>query len=252
MAAHGERFGVDEMKNKYTKPLLALILALVMLCASSLADFSELGEMNDYYIEKYTEAAKKYGRLRYGMVDKAVKVVKQQLKDLGYYNNRIDENYGKTLIKASRTFCQQLRIDGGGEGISPLFQAILADKDNVPYAISPAINIYTYSRYGDETVYTPFTFQQVSKAKAGVSVGINGTIVSVVNQNTKQYYVVRMAGGDSNLVYVEYEPAPRTTRFQAGVRVAVFGKVNGGGSYEYDGMGDTRVVIVGDRVGYLE
>ncbi|MDR1569952.1 MAG: hypothetical protein LBS72_05635 [Oscillospiraceae bacterium] len=233
--------------------LICLILVSIGGSAAR-ADWSAADENLTRYAEKYSEAAENYTKLRYGANNETIQRIKQQLHDLGYFDNRIDQNYGRTLEKASRVFCQQLRIGGGGEEISALMQAMLSDPQNMPYAISPGINIYNYSRYGDQSAYTPYTFAQLSRSnvRTQTQVGFTGRIGAVFNEGSVQYISLRMEDNADYTVYVVYQPLPRTTRFQVGDRVAVFGETQGTQSLAYEQMGSERLLVRADRVGYTK
>jgi len=236
------------------KRIIAVLIIILVFTGSVAADWSSPTDNKEYYTQKYGKAAQSYARIRYGAKSDAVQRIKEQLNSLGYFDSRIDQNYGRTLEKASRVFCQQLRISGGGEEISALMQAMLSDPQNIPRAISPGINIYNYSRDGDQTAYTPYTFARLSRTnvRSQAQVGFQGQITSLTNEGSIQYIALRMEDNADRIVYIIYQPLPRTTRFQQGDRVAVFGVTQGIQSFSYASMRTQRLTVKADRVGYID
>ncbi|MDR2505209.1 MAG: hypothetical protein LBD16_03790 [Oscillospiraceae bacterium] len=231
--------------------LLALAIIVSLFANAALADWSSPSANQALYEAQYAEQIDSFTRLRYGSESAVVKRVKQQLSDLGFFTGRIDENYGKTLVKASAVFCQQMRITGGGNEISQLVQAMLADPSSMPRAISPGINIYEYSRSGDQSAYAPYNYAQMTtkNKQAQANVGFSGSVVNIVNVGSVQYMILKMLT-DEQIVYVTYQPLPRTTRFQVGDTVAVLGETNGFGSLEPEGFAQERLCVTAVRVGY--
>ncbi|MDR1598703.1 MAG: hypothetical protein LBS11_02340 [Oscillospiraceae bacterium] len=244
------------MMNKFTK--MALAIATIAMIAAALippravlADWSAPTANLAAYEELYAREIQDYKRVRYGMESADVQRIKQQLRDLGFFDNRINTSYFRTLEIAARVFCQQTRIGGDGREITPLMQAMLADPA-AQRAVSPGINIYTYSSTRDETKFLAFTYAQLQRpnTQREASVGVKGKVAGVNNEGSVQYISMVMEDRADRIIYIVYQPLPRTTRFQAGDAVAVFGVTQGPQSLPYDGMREERLVIQADRVGY--
>lgn len=219
------------------------------------ADWSAADENLEFYTQKYGSiAAANYKRISYGAKNDTIQKIKEQLQALGFFDNRVDQNFGRTLEKASRVFCQQMRIGGGGMEITALMQAMLTDSRSMPQAISPGINIYSYSLYGDQSAYTPYTYARLTRSnvRSQAQVGFAGRVDAVENVGSVQYIMLRMEDNKDNIIYIVYQPLPRTTRFQAGDRVAVFGVTQGLQSFSYTGMTKERLVVKADRIGYVQ
>lgn len=200
----------------------------------------------------YGEAAKEYKRIRYGATNAQVEKVKQALTDLGFFTNRVNQSYYRTLEIAVRVFCQQLHLGGDGQTITPLVQAMLADPAGLPRAVSPAIDVYRYSESKEETQYVAYTYARLTRNNTlnQVPVAFIGTVAQAVEQGEAQVLAVQMENDADKRVYVRYEPLPRTTRFQAGDKVTVFGVTQGLQTLPYQGMGAECLLVQADRVGY--
>lgn len=239
------------MKRRFATATLAIMMAITLVPLAALADWSAPEANLAALEEQYAQAIPDYKRIRYGAESDDVQRVKQQLRDLGFFDNRINTSYFRTLEIAARVFCQQARIGGDGREITPLMQAMLADP-SAQRAVSPGINIYTYSSTRDETKFLTFTFAQLQRPNTRIdaSVGIRGRVVGVSNEGSIQYMSMMMEDRADRIVYIVYQPLPRTTRFQAGDAVAVFGVTQGMQSLPYDGMREEQLLIQADRVGY--
>jgi len=181
--------------------------------------------------------------------------VKEALHELGYFENRMNPTYYRTLEVAARVFAQQMKLGGeskDGAEISPLMQAMLADWQNLPRAVCPNINIYLYSSTGDELQYLPFEWSRLQRSdtREGRSVGLQGVVGQVQDTGSLQLFVLWVGGDAARPVYVTYQPLPRTTRFQAGDKVAVFGVTQGFQAFEALGLDGEAVAVKADRVGY--
>ncbi|GHU70291.1 hypothetical protein FACS1894184_15540 [Clostridia bacterium] len=234
--------------------ILATLLILIILTISpglAAADWSAPTANLALYEERYADAVSEYKRIRYGTENDTVQRIKQQLNELGFFDNRINTSYFRTLEIATRVFCQQMRIGVDGRDITPLMQAMLADP-TTQRAVSPGINIYTYSSTRDETKFLTFTYAQLQRPNTlqGASVGFTGTVKYVSNEGSIQYMAMTMEDRPDRIVYIVYLPLPRTTRFQVGDTVAVFGVTQGLQSLPYDGMRDEQLVVQAERVGY--
>ncbi|GHU78320.1 hypothetical protein AGMMS49992_28720 [Clostridia bacterium] len=231
--------------------ILALLLSLLMPTLAA-ADWSASDANLALYEERYSSTVTDFKRIRYGAESNAVQTVKQQLHELGFFENRINTSFFRTLEIAARVFCQQMRIGTDGREVTPLMQAMLADSASLERAVSPAINIYTYSSTRDETKYLPFTYAQLQRTNVQKQshVGLTGTVTHVANEGSVQYMAVVMEDRADRVIYLVYQPLPRTTRFQAGDSVSVFGVTQGMQSLPYEGMLEEQLVVQADRVGY--
>ncbi|MDR2657108.1 MAG: hypothetical protein LBB86_04705 [Oscillospiraceae bacterium] len=232
---------------------IIVIVAAVVIVPPGItaADWSAPTANLAAYEAQYADVMTDYKRIRYGTESETVQRVKQQLRDLGFFDNRINTSYFRTLEIATRVFCQQMRIGGDGREITPLMQAMLADP-STQRAVSPGINIYTYSSTHDETKFLTYTYAQLQRpnTQRDASVGFTGTITYVSNEGSIQYMAMTMEGRSDWIIYLVYQPLPRTTRFQAGDAVAVFGVTQGSQSMPYDGMAEERLTVQADRIGY--
>ena len=204
------------------------------------------------YEAEYGEAAEGYKRIRYGATSAQVEEIKQALADLGYFANRVNQSYYRTLEIAVRVFCRQLHIGGDGQTITPLVQAMLDDPAGLPRAVSPAIDVYLYSEEKEEAQYVAYTYARLTRNNTlnQVAVTFCGVIEQAMNQGSAQVLTLQMESDAEKRVYVQYEPLPRTTRFQAGDKVTVFGVTQGLQAMPYPGMDAERLLVRADRVGY--
>ncbi|HML46320.1 MAG TPA: hypothetical protein PKE04_06175, partial [Clostridia bacterium] len=148
------------------KRWIGLALALCLAFGAALSAFawgtSETDNLAKYEAE-YGEAASAYKRVRYGAANSQVEKAKQALSDLGYFANKVNQSYYRTLEVAVRVFCQQLHLGGDGRELPPLLQAMLAAPAGLPKAVSPAIDVYLYSEEQKETQYVAFTYAQLMR-----------------------------------------------------------------------------------------
>ncbi len=243
---------VPRFLHLFAKRLLAGLLSVLLLPAIASADVTPKDANLAKYQEQYGEASAEYKRLRYGAEDGAIVGIKEALATLGYFPHRASANYYRTLEIAMRVFYQQMRIGGDGTEITPLAQAMLVDAASLPEAISPVIDVGPYSWDPDSGNYTAYTYARVSRSgvASGTSVGFAGQITATARDGAKYYCAVQMEGDPAKVVYVAYQPLPRTTVFQAGDSVAVFGVTQGQQSLPYEAMSATALLVSADRVGY--
>jgi len=239
------------MRKRWGSLSLALWLALCPVLPALAWGASETAHLAQYEAA-YGEAASAYRRIRYGAENAQVQKVKQALEDLGYFANRVNQSYYRTLEIAVRVFCQQLQIGGDGREITPLVQAMLADPAGLPRAISPAIDVYVYSEEKEEAQYVAYTYARLMRGNTlnQVRVTFIGVVGQVVHQGEAQVLALRMENDAEKQVYVRYEPLPRTTRFQVGDKVTVFGTTQGLQALPNVGMDAERLLVSADRVGY--
>jgi len=235
------------------KRFICVIAAMCLIgtaCAAWSAEDANLA----HYESIYGQATAKYQRIKYGANGNNIQAIKEQLASLGFFANRINQSYFRTLEIASRVFCQQMRIGGDGSEISPLMQAMLADAANLPRAICPGIDIYGYSRDTNTTQYVPYTYAYLIRAntRQDVKVGFVGHVDAVYEMQGTQVLSLRLDADVEKQVYVTYTPLPRTTRFQAGDDVSVFGVTQGLQVFSYPGMEAEKLTIRADQVGYAK
>lgn len=236
------------------KRWFALLLAVCLLpIGAALADWSAPDANLSYYEGLYGEASESYRRIRYGNEGETVAEIKQKLMDLGYFANKIGNTYHRTLETAIRVFAGQLRLGGDGQEVTPLMQAMLADSANLPQAISPAIDVSAYS-WEENTTFTAYTYARVTRTSVqqDTSVGFSGRITTVVDGGDTFHYVVEMESDPEKVVYVSYQPLPRTTRFQLGDEVTVFGVTQGLQTLTFTGMTAEQLLVKADRIGYTK
>lgn len=230
----------------------ALIAVLIAVCATSLADWTAPEANLADFEARYGEQAARYKLIRYGEKGAKITELKDALANLGYFGHRNSENYYRTLAVAVRVFCAQMRIGGDGQSITPLVQAMIADAANMPKAISPGIDVFAYAYEPNGTDYTPYTYARLTRAaqRGRTQVGFSGKIVSTASAGGAQYCAVEMEQDPAMVVYVVYTPKPRTTVFQAGDTVSVFGFTAGEQSFPYPNMAASATTVSADKVGY--
>lgn len=231
---------------------LVLFLALALLSVPALGDYTAADANLTMYEERYGEASAAYRRIAYQDEGSRVADAQEKLASLGFYANTVNGRYGIMMETAVRVFCQQLRIGGDGREITPLMLAMLADTGNMPKALSPAINIFDYSYEQDSTQYVAYAYDRLTRASvaAGTKVSFSGQVTAVVSEGDRQTLRLQMEDSAEKIVYLTYEPLPRTTRFQAGDQVTVFGATQGTRALAYDGMETEQLVVAADRIGY--
>lgn len=237
------------MKTRWLAALLAL---LVLAGAPAKADWTAPDANLSKYQDEYGEASEGYKRIRYGAEGAQIAEIKEKLATLGFFGNRISNNYYRTLETAIQVFAGQLRIGGDGSEITPLMQAMLADSANLPRAISPAIDVFEYSWEPNGTSYTAYTYARVTRSSVvqDTKVGFSGKIVAAHSSGNSYTYAIQMENDPAKLVYTTYQPLPRTTVFQQGDEVSVFGTTQGEQSMGYDGMTEQAVLVNADRIGF--
>lgn len=236
----------------HSKRFLILFIACVLAAGVAWADWTGPEANLAAYEKEYGEASEAYKLIKYGAESEAVGKIKEILSDLGYFGNRLSNNYYRTLETAVRVFAGQLRIGGDGSEITPLMQAMLADPGNMPRAISPAIDVYAYSWEPTGNTYDAYTYSRITRkgVQEDAMVGFSGRIAFSTSDGGVHYYAVEMEEDAEKLVYVSYAPLPRTTVFQTGDSVAVFGVTKGLQSLSYEGMEEEVLLVTADRVGY--
>ncbi len=234
------------------KRIVALLLGLLLIACPALADWSSPTENLAGFDAQYAEQLEQYKQIKYGEKGAKVTQIKETLSELGYYANIVSDNYYRTLEVAVRVFARQMKIGDSGQLITPLMQAMLADKAAMPRVIVPGINVFTYSYNPNGNDYTAYTFSQLTRANAqqDAKVGFSGVLLSATKVGAAQYCAVQLENDAKRIVYVAYEPLPRTTVFQPGDTVAVFGVTQGEQTFTYDGMTEAAPFIRADRVGY--
>lgn len=239
------------MKNRVWALCLTLCLALTSACYA-LADWSAPTAQLDAYTAAYGDAAEGYKVIRYGAESAQVATVKAALATLGYFPFSTSNNYNRSLERAARLFATQMRIGGDGREITPLMQAMLADAANLPPAISPVVNTANYTSDSESGGYIPYTYARITRTSVqqDVSVGFDGTISAWILIGNTHYYAVQMDNDPQKVLYVAYQPLPRTTVFQPGDSVSVLGVTQGLQSYPYPGMADAALTVAADRIGY--
>ncbi len=232
--------------------LSILLLLLVALPLAAIADVTPEDANLVRYESLYSAQSEAYKLIRYGAEGERIVAVKEALALLGYFPYRVSDNYHRTLEIALRVFGQQMRIGGDGRVITPLVQAMLADARNLPKAVSPAIDVFPYSWEPNGTSYTAYSYARVNRTGVltDTKVGFSGRIASAAKDGGTWYYAVEMEGDPAKVVYVSYQPLPRTTVFQPGDSVAVFGVTQGQQSLPYAGMQAGALLVNADRVGY--
>lgn len=235
-----------------TKKAALLLALLLLLQAPALADWTAPDANLAHYQETYGEASELYTRIRYNAQGSEVADIKQKLTELGFFAQRITENYYRTLETAVRVFATQLRIGGDGSEVTPLMQAMLADAASMPRAISPAIDHFTYGWEANSTSYAAYTYQQLTRSSVspGTKVGFQGSITAAQNDGGVWHYTIAMENNPERTLHVTYQPLPRTTVFQTGDAVAVFGVAQGAQSAPIEGMETPALTVAADRVGY--
>lgn len=238
------------MRKTKTAAWLLAILLLAATCAS--ADWTAPDANLAHYQSLYGEASEGYARVRYNAKGPEVTDLKEKLTALGFFAQRITENYYRTMETAVRVFATQLRIGGDGSEVTPLMQAMLADPANMPQAVSPAIDHFTYGWEANSAGYIAYTYQQVTRSSVadGTRVGFQGKITAAENSDGAWHYVVEMENNPERVLYVDYRPLPRTTVFQPGDAVAVFGVTQGTQAAPVAGIEGSALLIAADRVGY--
>lgn len=236
-----------------TRKLFAALLATAMLCGAAAADWTAPDANLIPYAEKYAEAASEYRRLEYGATGSRIVEIKNALNALGYFPFRASEAYSRSLEVAMRLFYQQMRLGGDGRIITPLAQAMLLGGDTMPKAIAPAIDLSVYSWEPNGSAFTPYTYARVTRTsvREDVQVGFSGTLVAVAKSGGTYFYAVQMEDRAERIVYVSYTPLPRTTQFQTGDAVTVFGVTQGLATPGFDGMQTEALLVRADQVGYV-
>lgn len=232
------------------KHWVAIGLALALLLSAAGGHALSQAE----YEERYAQISAEYGRIRYGDTNEDIIPIKERLKELGYYAYNVNDRFHRTLEIALRVFCQQMGLEGDGRELTPLLQAILRNEPDLPAAISPQIDTSLYSYEPDGMTYTPYTYARLMResVREQASVGFEGQIVQVAGGVDEPYlYAVQMEEDPEQIVYVSYQPLPRTTAFQAGDRVAVFGVTQGLTAVAQMGTETQRLSVAADRVGFL-
>lgn len=238
------------MKKTKTAALLLAILMLTTITAH--ADWTTPEANLAHYQELYGEASEGYTRIRYNAQGPEVADIKQKLTELGFFAQRVTENYYRTLETSVRVFATQLRIGGDGSEVTPLMQAMLADTANMPHAISPAIDHFTYGWEANSTSYTAYTYQQLTRSSVtqGTRVGFQGKITAAKSSGGVWHYAITMENTPERVLYVTYQPLPRTTVFQSGDTVTVFGVTDGDQASPIEGMETPALTVAADRIGY--
>lgn len=238
------------MKIKWLPLLLAAALALSATAA--IADWTEADANLAYYERLYGEASEAYKTLKYGNESDAIGQIKETLSLLGYFPGRMSNTYYRSLETAVRVLATQLRIGGDGREITPLLQAIIADTANLPRALVQAIDVTAYSWEESKSAYTAYTFARLSRSgvRTDTNVGFAGEILLSVFDAKGYHYAVQMEDDPEKIVYVTYNPPARTTVFQPGDRVSVFGVTKGEQSLTHDGMEKPALLVSADRIGY--
>lgn len=239
------------MKKRW---LAAILTLLLWIAASASAEWTAPDANLALYQERYGEASEGYKRIRYGAEGDNIAAIKEALSELGFFPYRISNNYYRTLEAAVRIFAGQLRIGGDGSEITPLMQAMLADSANLPRAVSPLIDVYEYSWEPNANTYTPYTYARVTRSSVvqGVKVGLSGKVVAIHGTGGTYTYAIEMENDPEKTVYATYQPLPRTTVFQPGDEVTLFGTTQGEQSFAYAGMAGSAVTIAADRIGYAK
>lgn len=239
------------MKSK--RFIAGLLACLLLGTGLAYADWTAPDANLAAYEAQYGEAAEEYKAIRYGADGEAIATAKETLAAFGFFPYKVSNNYYRTLETALRVFETQLRLGGDGSTLSPLVQAILADKANLPRAISPAIDVYDHSWEPDGKSFTAYTFARLSRTgvQTDTRVGFYGVITAMASASGDYTYCVQLEDDPEKIVYVTYEPLPRTTVYQVGDAVAVFGVTQGEQSFDaYLGMETPALLVKADRVGY--
>lgn len=233
------------------KTILAILL-LGLAAAPALADWTPPEANLAHYRAEYGDAAENYRTIRYNASGQEITEIKEALTGLGFFAQRVTDKYLRTLETAVRVFAGQLRIGGNGSEITPLMQAMLKDAENMPRAISPAIDHFQYGWEQSTSSYAPYTYQRLTRSSVltNTQVGFTGRIDRAVRTGGDFAYSIVMEGDPDQVVYVTYAPLPRTTMFQSGDVVAVFGVTQGEGSLPHTGMETPLLTIAADRIGY--
>lgn len=234
------------------KTAAALLAIMILTTATALADWTAPDANLARYQDLYGEASEDYTRIRYNAQGPEVADIKQKLTELGFFAQRITENYYRTLETSVRVFATQLRIGGDGSEVTPLMQAMLADSTNMPQAISPAIDHFTYGWEANSASYAAYTYQQITRSSVtpGTKVGFQGKITAAESSGGVWHYTLSMENTPEKVLYVIYQPLPRTTVFQPGDTVAVFGVTEGAQSSTLASMDTPALTVTADRIGY--
>lgn len=238
-------------KNR-TLRWMAALLCLCLLPAIAAADWTSPSANATAYEAQYGEAAEAYKAVRYGTESARVSDAKAALASLGYYPHSPNNNYNRTFQRALRLFLTQMRIGGDGEELTPLVQAMLADAANLPRALSPAINTSEYTADAETSGFTAYTFTRLSRSgvQQDTKVGFQGIIVGWSLDASVCHYVLEMGENPERRVYVRYTQLPRTTVFQPGDSVMVFGVTQGEQALPYEGMETPALLVQAERIGY--
>lgn len=232
--------------------LAALLAAILLLSGTALADWTA-PDANLYdYEDRYGEASEEYKTIQYGDESETIGKIKETLSLFGYFANRTSNTYYRSLQTAIQVLQTQLRIGSGdGREITPLIQAIIADVSNMERAISPAIDTSAYS-WEESTTYTAYTYTRLMRGsvRTDTMVGFTGEIMLSAPDGKGYHYAVRMEDDPEKMIYVAYEPLPRTTVFQPGDIVSVFGVTQDEQTLSHEGMDEPALMVKADRIGY--
>lgn len=230
----------------------ALLLAALMLAGTAAADWSEPDENLARYEAQYAEASEAYKRIRYNAESADIAKIKEALAKLGYFPYTISEKYHRTMVASLRVFVGQMRLGGDGNEITPLMQAMLADSASLPAAISPVIDVSDYM--WEKEADTMYTYARLTRAsvQTDTKVGFAGRVAACQTDGAAYWYAVEMESDPEKVVYVTYSPLPRTTVFQPGDSVAVFGTTRGEQSFAWARMDQPALTVEADRIGYKE
>lgn len=244
----------DKRKVKPVKTWSRVTAALLLclLVASALASgWAQPGANQALYEEKYAEAKADLRAIPRGAANKQVRRFIDALTSLGYYVNRKDIDYGKTLEEAKRVFCLQMGVRDTPDVISPLVQAMLLDAGNMPRAHIQMLDVYDYSYDSTRALFTPYTYGQLSGAKINKKVCFVGAVAGV-SRGDAMHYMLRMDGDDTRVVFVRHNRAALTTIFQPGDTVAVLGVYDGVKADARFPANGERPVVLADMIGFAQ
>lgn len=231
-----------------------LLLALLLLSGQALADWTAEDANVERYTQQYGAASEQYKRIRFNAEGERIVEIKEALASLGYFPYRISDNYYRTLEVAVRVFAGQMRIGGDGSEITPLMQAMLADSAAMPKAVSPLIDVSAYAWESSGNHNTWYTYARLTRSSVltDTQVGFVGTVALCAVDGGQYRYVIVMEKDTEKAIYVTYQPLPRTTVFQEGDSVIVFGTTRGEDSFAQAGMSKTALHVQADRIGYAK
>jgi hypothetical protein len=234
------------------KPICFLLVALLLLSSAALADWTAPDANLAQYTDVYAEVVEGYRLIKYGATGTHIATLKESLATLGYFPYRASENYYRTLETAIRLFTQQMRLGGDGQTITPLMQAMIADASHLPKALCPVLDLSSYSWQEEDTGFTAYTYARLTRTSVleDTQVGFFGKITVAEKSGETYYYTIALEDDAQKHVYVAYQPLPRTTVYQAGDAVAVFGTTQGEQALPYPGMDTAALYIKADRIGY--